>query len=708
MDTTVTSLWDTNLTRLTERQPGLAEQIRVVPLHNVRLMQNNGHMVGQTWDVATQQWVALCHPEDPIAEAEADAAALWTKDARIFCCFGLGLGYFPAALARRLLPYQRMAVFDVNPMHYVAMMHTIDAGVLQGDRHVDIFIGDDLQQSCEQWWLGLQAQEKLHIAMPVRSGFTTLCNTAAYDALLNKTGDMLRYHAVGLATWKQFGAHIGYSDWGNLPEYFITPGFQELKDKWQGKPAVCVAAGPSLRKNIALLCNPEYRRKVAVISVGTTYALLQSLGIQPDIVCTIDFQRLNWTDQFVHVPLDDAPALVYLHSTYPSTVRRWPGPRFVGLNASDTTTWMAQFAEPKATAGHVQSVAHLNVVVAHMLGASPIILLGQDLSMPIGEHHAVGARAQDVAPQDAIESYIEMSDYEGKPCWSRHSMLSMKLVFEQIARQVATTGQALVNCTEGGLALEGVPNQPLATVLDSLPTQSESLRRISAEVAHEYKPSIQVDALRQAMHAIPIAFDTLENAARTLSSLTAQWAEATAEDRARIYPDIIAQDTVLSREGLAFGQIAIRRFELIEMISAIPPGPDTTPEELQQMNVDRLRAVARVIGEDIGIVRGILRRTISRLEDVLTLHELNMRPTLSMLARQSFAAIDRYAQTWGLDADMALALAWHQQRYSAVEQAAARHPRGRRLLPFVQHVRQRHEAHVKELAWEYLTPRTEI
>lgn len=699
------TLWDTNLERLRQRQPGLAAQFEAVPMHNVRLMTHGEHMVGQTWDVATQQWVALCHPENPVAEAEADAAALWTKDARVFVCFGLGLGYFPVALAKRLLPYQRMAIFDPNPMHYKAMMYCVDASILQGDRHVETFVGDDLLRACEQWWLSLQSQEKLHIGMPMRSGFTNACDVATYEALLAKTGDMLRYHAVGLATWRQFGPHIGYSDWGNLPEYFLTPGFQELKDRWAGKPAVCVAAGPSLRKNIALLRNPDYRKKVAVISVGTTYVLLQALGIQPDIVCTIDFQRLNWTDQFVHVPLDDAPALVYLHSTYPATVRRWPGPRFVGLNASDTTTWMAQFAEPKATAGHVQSVAHLNVVVAQMLGASPIILLGQDLSMPMDEHHALGARAQDLAPQEALESYIEMPGYDGKPVWSRHSMLSMKLVFEQIAAAITAQGQQVLNCTEGGLALQGVQNLPFAEVLEALPTQDARLSTVCQQVCAEYKPVTRIDEALKDIAALLASLDTLEVAAQEILATVPQWEAAEGEEKTQLFQAIVRHDAQFGKEGLAFGQIAIRRFEIIELVSAIPPAPDTPEEDLRALNVHRLQTVAVALQADIPTVRGIIQRAHKRLLDVQALDAENAVPTWAMFARQSFAALERYAQQHALSPDMAAALAWHQQRYGAIAQAARTSPRAKRLEQRAQHMLQRHADHAYDLGWKYCAPR---
>ena len=632
-----------------------------------------GRLVGQTWDVTHQQWVALCDPNDPEGEAERDAAALWTRDAKIFCCFGLGLGYFPAALARRLEPHQRLAIFDPNPMHYVAAMHAIDMTPLHSDRPVNIFVGDALMPAMEQWWLGLQAHEKFFIAMPMRSGFTQHCDAAVYEALLNKTGEMLRYHAVGLATWKQFGPCIGDSDLGNLPEYLLTPGLEHLHGLWAGKPAVCLAAGPSLQRNVALLADPAVRDNVAVLTVGTVYALVRQLGIQPDVVTTIDFQRLNWTDQFRGVPLDDAPALVYLHSTHPSTARRWPGPRFVALNASDTTAWLAQYAEPKAAAAQVQTVAHLNLVVAHLLGANPIILLGQDLSMPAAAHHALGARAQDTAPQEAPDSHLEAQAFDGTPVWTRHSLLSMKTVFEQLI--AGMPDRTVLNCSEAGLALAGAANQPLRDVLAALPAGSgERLAPALAARARAYVSPARLADLSADLEHLRASLGRLRQAAHDIRTAADTW-RATADPAT--YQALLACDAVLGQEGLAFGQIAVRRFEVIETMAAIPPVPETTEAALQHLNVQRLEVVAQAILAEADTVTRVLRVTQRRLSDVaLALKPNGVPPTTAQLwralARESFPALAAILRQWpALEARLHLQLAWHQQRYGAVQVLAA-------------------------------------
>ena len=628
-----------------------------------------GRLVGQTWDITHQQWVALCDPNDPEGEAERDAAALWTRDAKIFCCFGLGLGYFPAALARRLEPHQRLAIFDPNPMHYVAAMHAIDMAPLHSDRPVNIFVGDALLPAMEQWWLGLQAHEKFYIAMPMRSGFTQHCDAAVYDALLTKTGEMLRYHAVGLATWKQFGPCIGDSDLGNLPEYLLTPGLEHLQGLWAGKPALCLAAGPSLLKNVALLADPALRDKVAVLTAGTIYALVRQLGIQPDVVTTIDFQRLNWTDQFRGVPLDDAPALVYLHSTHPSTARRWPGPRFVALNASDTTAWLSQYAEPKAAAAQVQTVAHLNLVVAHLLGANPILLVGQDLSMPADAHHALGARAQDTAPQEAPDSHLEAEAFDGTKVWTRHSLLSMKTVFEQLI--AAMPDRTVLNCSEAGLALAGAANQPLRAVLAALPDGPEDrLAPRLAACARAYVPQARLDDLSRDLELLETSLARLRQTADDLQTHAAAW-HATPDPAT--YQALMACDAVLGQEGLAFGQIAVRRFEVIETLAAIPPVPETTEAALQCLNVQRLAVVAQAILAEAAAVARALRHTRRRLDDVrLALKPNGVPPPTALLwralARESFPAVAAILRQWpALEPRLHVQLAWHQQRYAAAQ-----------------------------------------
>jgi hypothetical protein len=704
---TIEARFQANLQRVYAINPPLARELEHFPLHNLNLLVNpKGQIVGTAWDVKAQQWVPLCNPADPEGEAEADAAALWTPDAKIFNLFGLGLGYFASAIAKRLLPYQRIAILETRPVHLAAAMRAVDMADLLGvtGKRVDTITGDNIVQGLENWWLTLESHEKFHISPPLMSGFTQQIDQEVYRTLVCKAADMHRYHMVGLATWRQFGPLIGRNDLANLPEYCITPGINAFQDAWQGKPAVCIAAGPSLKKNLHLLTDPELRSRVCVITVGTCYALLKALHIEPDIVTTIDFQRLNFTDQFQHVPLDDLTPLVYLHSTSPETPRRWPGPRFVSLNASDTISWLAPFCEPKAATPQVQTVAHLNLLVAHMLGADPIILLGQDLSMPKDEHHAPGARVQDCSPQDSPENHVEAVDYQGNPCWTRHSFLSMKTVFEQLIRQCE--GRTVVNCTEGGLALAGAANRPLLDVLKDCFDiyQGTPLKQALARVFAEYQPQTRWDDLHGFLHQLRGQVDELYDIACQVLDLDAK-RQANAELGLEAQPwnnAIMAYEARLTQHPQAFNQYAIRAFDMIELLSAIPLAASATEADQKLYTVTRIVRTAQCMVREAATIKRVMDATLARFQDVYNLYhaQADHLECLSRLYRnQSFhvlTACSRDHDHWQAR------LAWQQQWYSkAVIMGAGKHAERarRKLVQFDASMQRLRQAYYRPVEW---------
>jgi hypothetical protein len=671
-----------NLALIQSKNPTLAAQLDAMPATNVHLLPNaTGDMIGAAWDVETQQWVALCDPADPWAEARRDVDQLYTREGAAFALLGFGLGYFAAAFAARLEPHQRLAIFETSPSHFKAAMSCIDMTPIMEDKRVDTQLGDGLDAALEHWFLSLQSQEKFHLAPPLRAGYTAVVGKATYDRLLGKAMDMQRYHAVGLATWRQFGQCIGDNDLGNAPELLMTPGLNELAGAWDGKPAVCLAAGPSLARNVRLLANPALRRKVCVLCVGTVYALVRDLGIEPDLVTTIDFQYLNWGDQFEHQPLDAAQPLLYLHSTHPATVRRWPGPAFVALNSSDTVEWLRQYADPKHSAAQVQTVAHLNVVAAQVLGANPIILLGQDLSMPFDAHHAPGARVQDASPEAHPDSHMAAEDFRGRPCWSRHSFLSMRTVFTQLTKQAPE--RTYLNCTEGGLAIEGYANAPLAATLETLPDgDGPGLRDLARTCWQGFTaPKARTEALRHDLEAIGAGAIRASTAGRhallCAEPLEAARAADDAAEVTRISEAILAMEPDFAPHPVTFSLFAVRRFDLVELLAAIPLAADTPPDAVRAAQVDRLLALARILVDEAPVVERLVRQTCRRLADVLPREEApTARELLGMLARQSFQPVARWLRahvptdmqdaTPALAVRVAMQVAWHQQEYARV------------------------------------------
>lgn len=664
--TTAEERYQANLELIRGQNSGLAENLNNMPITGVRLLPSpntEGRIVGQIYDLANAQWLPLCDPNDPEGEALKDVEGrepgqgLYLPDKKCFVLLGLGNGYFAVELAKKLKPWQKLAVFDTNPNCYKASMYCVDMAPLLGNSRCDTFIGDNLDPAMQQWWLSFNSHEKFHIAPPMRAGYTNAIDKDAYDSMLNRCMDMMRYHAVGLATWRQFGGEIGRNDFGNLPEFLANPGLEKLKGQWAGKPAFCLAAGPSLRKNLHTLMEAGIRDKVAIISVGTIYALLRALQFEPDLVTTIDFQRLNWTDQFQHIPLNDTTPLLYLHSTHPETPRRWPGPRFVAMNSSDTVEWMRKFTEEKMSAAQVQTVAHLSLVAAVILGANPIVLMGQDLAMPFGEHHTPGARAQDTTPGENEDAHVPAEDIYGEPCWSRHSFLSMRTVFSQIV--MSNPGPEYINCTEGGIEIQNIPNAPLATVIanikKSISPSEISLASKLKKVRDDYKPDANWDLIDQEFDGLVKDVKLLSETAESVHNLARnRRKELKRGDNQKVNSlakRIVAKEKAFQEKQVAFSLFAVRRFDIVELLSRIPPPDGTTLEELNAINADKITQVSKSILDESANIQRDLQNCLKRLNDVRFRQpdaQCTLKDILRMMARQSYTVAAQLLKEKGI------------------------------------------------------------
>lgn len=622
-------LYQKNLNLIRAASEDLAKQIDEMPITGVRLMpsaSNPDILIGQVWDVQTQMWVPLCDENDPITQAKNDVDAFYNRETRIFSLLGHGLGYTTAELAKRLEPHQRLALYEIDPAVWKASMYAVDLEQVMVGKRVDTMIGEGMVEKSTQWWLSLQSQDKLNMMAPIQCGYTKAYRKDDYQALGIQCLEMMRFHGVGISTWKKFGYLIGENDFKNLPEYLVNPGLEALKDQWKDKPAVCVSAGPSLKKNLRLLLNPEVRNRVLVISVGTVYTTLVGLGIRPDIVTTIDFQRLNFTDQFANVNLPTDVGLVYLHSTTPGTVRIWPGPKFVALNSSDTVSWFInKIGHSKASGAQSQTVAHLNVITAQMMGANPIILLGQDLSMPLEEHHAPGANAQDQSPFENRESHVEAEDIDGNMIFSRHSFLSMRTVFTRLTTD--NPGKEYINCTEGGINIDGWENHKFQEIIDQkimahAPVSSDTRISITDKAYYNYNTK-DFDHAKfiSDIDELLVELNMLNNSCDAILNINKKRRKAAREEDAetvgKLSKDILAIGEQINRAGIPISLFALRDVSIIEALARVAPEDrDQHEDYLVQRLVDISKSVVPAYEDLANLVRITKRRIQYLFEDI--------------------------------------------------------------------------------------------
>ncbi len=171
----------------------------------------------------------------------------------------------------------------------------------------------------------------------------------------------------------------------NVNEIVSSPGINLLYDKFKGRPAIIVATGPSLKKNMHLLKGIE--DKALIISVDASFKLLMANGIKPHMVTSLEREHpvQQFFDGFDSAEVKDVymtACPVLFNHVYES----YAGPKIIVYRNFDHFKWLEI---ERGILDIKLSASNMAFKVAEALGCDPIIFIGQDLAYgPNNETHA--------------------------------------------------------------------------------------------------------------------------------------------------------------------------------------------------------------------------------------------------------------------------------------------------------------------------------
>lgn len=249
----------------------------------------------------------------------------------------------------------------------------------------------------------------------------------------------------------------------NLENMVASPDVGSLKDKFKGCPAFIVAAGPSLDKNIEEL--KRIQNKGLIIAVDAIADKLVKNGITPHFMSSVE--RVDVWELLVEKK--SYPEDIYLVGPpvlQPPVVNRF-GKRVL-LPMRQTVReylWLSDILDLsddyKVWMG--ASCAHVAMGLALHLGASPIVLVGQDLAYGEDVHHThAGGTIHDEFPLQP-EELITVEGYYGKDVQTQDIWQNFRLMFEDKIKDLAEP--FIINATEGGARIKGTVQHPLSEVV---------------------------------------------------------------------------------------------------------------------------------------------------------------------------------------------------------------------------------------------------
>lgn len=379
---------------------------------------------------------------DPGEEARLWAAAVEAPQRGLLVVLGVGLGYHVEQLAERF-PHARILAVEAT-RELCELARAARGEKLSAFGNV-VVAGPDEAEGTLLRLVSLWKLQNVHflIYRPVYEFFK-----AELEAVYNR---LLRlYHTLHLdrATAISFGELWVSNLLRNIPVVACSPGVKNLYGPFAGRPGVIVAAGPSLDKNIHLL--PEVKNKALILATGTALKAILRVGVEPDLVVTIDPTEANYRHfQGVRVP---GAALVFEPRGHYRIAAEFSGPTFVG--PADGCGWLNDVCgEDLGLVWSAGSVANVAFSVAYLMGLNPIIFIGQDLAYGDGCTHSRLLDHQEPVDWEKRDGFIPVEGNLGGIVYTKSTWLSFREWFERVF--AAIHDRTIINATEGGARIRG-------------------------------------------------------------------------------------------------------------------------------------------------------------------------------------------------------------------------------------------------------------
>ena len=453
-----TSILEKNMACLNEVNPELANRLIGIEDDPYEIVKGNGGKRNLRY-LGVQPPVLFYDPIDPEGQIKSYLDETAPLPSRFLVLLGLGLGYPALKLLRRKDELLKLIIVERDLSCLKKALEEENLTALIGHPAVRLIGG------CEEDFLYVTLYKAVHPHYPGFKEMRFLPWPASVRIHQN-------YYAQVMRTFRQivdthvadrgndpYDTLVAYEHFfANIQELLTHPGAGHVKDLFTDRPAVVVATGPSLKKNIHLLKGIEDR--AVILSVDASLRILDRENIRPHLVTTVErppgfnayYQGLR------HLDLTVFAAASFVH---PSTLKAYTGPRIFFHRLYNFMKHLG-FAEDAIHMG--MSTANMAYEVARHMGCNPIVLVGNDLAYDSSGHtHAPGFILGEKQP---VYQDFDQFDVPGnvepwvKTCDGWFSCL------KQYEKRIADHSGLLINATEGGARIRGSTIMTLQEAID--------------------------------------------------------------------------------------------------------------------------------------------------------------------------------------------------------------------------------------------------
>jgi hypothetical protein len=379
---------------------------------------------------------------------------------------------------------EHILIIEKDPSIFRLAMQTVDLTQLLKHPNIHLALGkyeDDLFNECVNY---LMKEQKYYLLR----AFNFIYNMAVFKVDFDYYKDAMEiFRRASLYTLMYFGndakdSFIGINNMmANLDVIINNPGINMLKDKFKGIPAVCVATGPSLDKNLELV--RSLQDKAVIIAADASLRPMLNKGIKPHMVTSLE-REMAIVDLFKDIPAEqyDDVYLCGCPVLYNEVYQTYAGPTIIAYRQFDHFKWLGidrGMLEIKLSSGN------MNFKIAEYLGCDPIILIGQDLALAGNKTNADGA-----VLGTEQESYLKepRKMVKGNYVDEIETTRSLVMYLDAFIVDVAQHKGTCINATEGGAYISGTKVMTFREAIEQYIGKDEGIiSKIRAYLA-EFKP----------------------------------------------------------------------------------------------------------------------------------------------------------------------------------------------------------------------------
>lgn len=247
----------------------------------------------------------------------------------------------------------------------------------------------------------------------------------------------------------------------NISDVALGQGLEFLKDKAKDKPVLIVASGPSLSNDIETI--KKYRNKFIIIAVDSVINVLEQNNIKADIICGLDYQQVTLEKYSPLMKSNKAYESLFVFE--PAIFYQIPKLFKNKIYKTEESSFLELLdIKPNYEVFPINAVTHLAVNTAYILGANPIVFVGQDWAYTKLEHHAKGT----ILPQGLPEKLIWVKGNYEEKVPTDENLYSGLTIMSEIVKFLTSNGKQVINATSGGAYIENTEIKTLEEIAKTI------------------------------------------------------------------------------------------------------------------------------------------------------------------------------------------------------------------------------------------------